>query len=71
MVEAFFRFLIAILLIALCVFLLLYVLGVVGIHIPPMVVNIIYALALVFILLLAWRFFGGYVSNPFNPPPPR
>ena len=70
MVNRFFQFLVALLLIALCVFLLIYVLGVIGIHIPAMVLNIIYALAVVIILWTAWHYFGGYVSNPFSTPPP-
>jgi hypothetical protein len=69
MVDRFFRFLVAILLVGLCVVLLIYVLGVIGIHIPAMVLNIIYALAVVIVLWTAWRYFGGYVSNPFTPPP--
>lgn len=71
MFESFIRFLIAILVVALCVFLLVWVLGIVGLGLPPTVVKIIYAIAVLVCILIAWRFFGGYISNPFNPPPPK
>lgn len=67
MFEAFIRFLITILLIALCVFLLIWVLGIIGIHIPGMVMNIIYAIAVLVVILIAYRFFSPYLSGWFPP----
>lgn len=69
MFERFIRFLIAILLIALCVFLLVWVLGIAGIAIPHTVIQILYAIAVLICILVAWRFFGEFLSNPFSPPP--
>lgn len=70
MFERFIRFLIAILLIGLCVFLLIWVLGILGIVIPHTVVVILSAIAVLIVILIAWRFFGSYVGNPFGPLPP-
>ncbi len=71
MFERFIRFLIGILLVGLCVFLLVWTLGIVGIHIPQTVMMILYAIAVLLCILMAWRFFGGYLSNPFIPPPDK
>lgn len=70
MFERFIRFLIAILLIGACVFLLVWVLGIVGLVIPHTIVMIFYAIAVLVCILIAWRFFGAYVGNPFGPLPP-
>ncbi len=68
MFAAFIRFLITILLIALCVVLLIWVLGIVGIHFPPMVINIVYAIAVLVVLLMAYKFFSPYWGDWFRSP---
>lgn len=64
MFESFIRFLITILLIGLCVVLLIWVLGVVGIHLPAMVIQIIYAIAvlicILFLVRLLQPYWGGW-----------
>lgn len=68
MFEAFIRFLVTILMIALCVVLLIWVLGIVGIHFPPMVLQIIYAIAVLICVLFLVRFlqpyWGGWWPRP-------
>jgi len=74
MVEAVFRFLITIVLLALLFFLGIWVLGEIGIMIPAMVLHLLYVLAVLIVLLIAWRFFGGYIGGFggwFGPPGPR
>lgn len=71
MFEAFIRFLITVLLIGLCVFLAIWVAGILGLVIPHQVVVILYAIAVLICILIAWRFFGGYVSAGWFNPPPR
>ena len=59
MVEALFRFLITLVLLALFFFLAIWVLGELGIIIPAMVMVCLKVLAVLIVLLVAWRFFGG------------
>lgn len=63
MFEAFIRFLIAVLLIGLCVVLFIWVLNLVGLSLPPMVINIIYGIAVLIVLLFAYRFFKPYLPT--------
>ena len=71
MVEMIFRFLITIVIIALLFFLCIWVFGAIGIMIPPMIEKMLYVLAVLIILLIAWRYFGGYISgNWWGPPRP-
>jgi hypothetical protein len=63
MVETIFRFLITIVVIALLFFLCIWVFGTIGIMIPPMVEKMLYVLAVLIVLLIAWRFFGGYLGG--------
>lgn len=55
MVEAVFRFLIAVLLIALCVYVVIWVLGIVGIVAPATVINILIGIAIIVALLYLYR----------------
>lgn len=64
MVERLIKALIFLCLIVACVFLVLYVLGQLGIAIPSMIVNIIWVVVLLVVLLYLWRAFGGYLNNP-------
>ena len=75
MIDSFIRFLILLVIIAACYFLGIWVLGEMGIAIPHMVLVCIEVLAVLVIVLIAWRWFGGYVSGyslwpPRNPPAP-
>ncbi|HUD11674.1 MAG TPA: hypothetical protein VMS08_04655 [Candidatus Saccharimonadia bacterium] len=73
MVESLFRFLITLVLLALLFFLTIWVLGELGIIIPAMVMVCLKILAVLIVLLIAWRFFGGYLGswggNWFGPGP--
>ena len=74
MVDTIFRFLITIVLIALLFFLCIWVFGAIGIMIPPMVEKMLYVLAVLVVLLIAWRFFGGFLGASWGwwgPPGPR
>lgn len=72
MFESFIRFLITVLLIGLCVFLAIWVAGIVGLVIPHQVVVILYAIAVLVCILIAWRFFGSALTGSWFPPaPPR
>ena len=51
--------------IALCYFLIVWVLGAIGIHIPAMVLNIIMIVLVLVAILVLWRLFAG--SVPFWP----
>ena len=65
MVEAVIKFLVTICLIALCVFLVIWVLGAVGVVLPPMVVKINWIIvALIAVLFLVRKlrpYFGRYI----------
>jgi len=67
MFENFIRFLVGVLLVGLCVVLFLWVLGLVGIHLPPMVINIIYAIAALICLLFLVQFLRPYWGNWSGP----
>lgn len=45
--------------IALCCVLIIWVLGAIGIHLPPMVINILYVMAVLVVVLVLWRLFAG------------
>jgi hypothetical protein len=45
--------------IALCFYLILWVLGAIGIHLPPMVVNILIVVLVLVAILILWRLFSG------------
>lgn len=70
MVTRVLQFLVAVVLIAILVYLTLWVLAIVGIRIPSQIEALLWVLALLLVLLYAWRLFGGYVGNPFRPLPP-
>jgi hypothetical protein len=62
MVEAVFKFLIMICLVAICVFLIIWVLAEIGLGIPGTVEKIIYVIAVLVVLLFAYRTFKPYLS---------
>jgi hypothetical protein len=70
MFENFIRFLIAVVLIAACYWLAIWVLGSMGIILPHMVEVCIMVLAVLLIILVAWRAFGGLLGG-FTLWPPR
>lgn len=45
--------------IALCYFLIIWVLGAIGLHIPPMVANILLVVLVLVAILVLWRLFAG------------
>lgn len=45
--------------IALCFYLIIWVLGAIGIHLPPMVVNILVVVLVLVAILILWRLFAG------------
>lgn len=45
--------------IALCFYLIIWVLGVLGIHLPGMVVNILMVVLVLVAILILWRLFAG------------
>jgi hypothetical protein len=65
MVEAVIKFLVTICLIALCVFLVLWVLAALGVALPPMVVKIIWIIvaliAVLFLVRMLRPYFGRYI----------
>jgi hypothetical protein len=63
MVTQIFRFLITLVVIALMFFLIVWVLGELGIVIPAMVMVCLKILAVLIVLLIAWQFFGGYLTG--------
>lgn len=69
MFEAFIRFLITILIIALCVFLFIWVMGIIGITFPPMVMKIIYAIAALVCLLFLVQFLRPHWGGWWGPKP--
>ncbi|TXH32071.1 MAG: hypothetical protein E6Q98_25805 [Rhodospirillaceae bacterium] len=65
MLEAVIRFLITMCLIALCVFLVIWVLGAIGIVLPAMVVKIIWIIAALVAVLFLVRLLKPYWGNYF------
>lgn len=65
MLEAVIRFLITMCLIALCVFLVIWVLGAIGIVLPAMVVKIIWIIAALVAVLFLVRLLRPYWGNYF------
>ena len=51
----------------LCVVLLIWVLGILGIHFPPMVIQILYAIAVLICLLFLVRFLRPYWGTWWGP----
>jgi hypothetical protein len=45
--------------IALCFYLIIWVLGAIGIHLPPMVLNILIVVLVLVAILILWRLFAG------------
>lgn len=45
--------------IALCFYLIIWVLGAIGLHLPPMVVNILLVVLVLVAILILWRLFAG------------
>jgi len=45
--------------IALCYFLIIWVLGAIGLHLPAMVVNILLVVLVLVAILVLWRLFDG------------
>lgn len=45
--------------IALCYFLIVWVLGAIGLHLPPMVLNILLVVLVLVAILVLWRLFAG------------
>jgi hypothetical protein len=56
--------------IALCYFLIIWVLGAVGIHLPAMVLNILMVVLVLVAILILWRLFAGsgFPLWPSGPP---
>jgi hypothetical protein len=68
MVEAVIRCLITIVAVALCCFLILWVLGELGVVLPVMVVRCLYVLAVLVCVLVLYRMiFGPYWSTWWGP----
>jgi hypothetical protein len=65
MLESVIRFLITMCLIALCVFLVIWVLGAIGIVLPAMVVKIIWIIAALVAVLFLVRLLKPYWGNYF------
>jgi hypothetical protein len=65
MVEAVIKFLVTICLVALCVFLVLWVLAALGVALPPMVVKVIWIIvaliAVLFLVRMLRPYFGRYI----------
>ena len=70
MFENFIRFLIALVLIVACYFIAIWVLGELGIVIPAMVLLCLKIIAVLIVILFAWRVFGGLLGG-FTLWPPR
>ncbi len=62
MVESLIKALIILCIVVACVFLVLWVLGQLGITLPAMVVNVIWIIVVLLALLFLWRAFGSAVS---------
>lgn len=45
--------------IMLCYFLIVWVLGAIGLHLPPMVLNILLVVLILVAILILWRLFAG------------
>ena len=63
MVERVIKFLITVVVICMLGWLCIWVLGEMGIMIPAMIIHGMIVLAVLIILLIAWRFFGGYLGT--------
>ncbi len=59
MVEKIIRALIFICLVAICVYLALWVLSVIGLAIPAMIIQIVWIVVVLVVLLYLWRAFSG------------
>lgn len=59
MVEKIIRALILLCALAICVYLVIFVLGAIGLTIPVAIIPIIWVLALLVALLILWRAFGS------------
>lgn len=59
MIEAVITLLIYVCIIALVFYLVIYVLGVIGVPLPPKVVQIVWLIFGLVVLLMLWRAFGG------------
>lgn len=68
MFVAFIRFLISILVVALCVFLLIWVLGIIGISFPPVVIKIIWAIGALVCLLMLVQFLRPHWGDWWQKP---
>jgi hypothetical protein len=69
MFENFIRFLIFIACVAACYFLAIWVMGELGIVLPHMVLVCIMVIAVLIIILTAWRMFGSVLSGSWFGPP--
>jgi hypothetical protein len=59
MIEKIIRALILLCALAICVYLVIWVLGVIGLTIPAVIIPIIWVMALLVAILILWRAFGG------------
>lgn len=59
MVEKVIKALILLCALAICVYLVIWVLGVIGLTIPAVIIPIIWVIALLVALLILWRAFGS------------
>ncbi len=64
MIEALLLSLIWIAVVVGVVFLVLWVLGQIGLPIPARVIQIVWVIVVLVILLILWRAFGGYIPTP-------
>jgi len=63
MIEAVIRALIAICVVALAVFLIIWVLGALGLALPAMVVKILYIIAALIAVLILWRILSPVIGG--------
>ena len=63
MVQAVIRALIFICVLALCVVLVVWVLGVLGLAIPPMVIKILYVIAMLVAILILYRLLSPHIGG--------
>lgn len=59
MIEKVIRALILLCVLAICVYLVIWVLGVIGLTIPAAIIPIIWVIAVLIAILILWRAFGG------------
>lgn len=59
MVEKVIRALILLVALAICIYLVIWVLGVIGLTIPAAIIPLIWVMAVLVALLILWRAFGG------------